>query len=165
MVAKNALKHGFFSKFLLIPHPDGKEDRAEYQSLYAGIREHYKPLGCVEELLVEKIAVSCWRLRRLLRYETGQITLALTEHSQEVAQLSAVDPDKPELSELSSPDIDVITDHLFLPSREEVDKLIRYEAMINKQLNHAVAELERVQMRRNGELVPAPIRVQLSGAD
>ena len=26
-VARNALKHGFFSKWLLIPHPDGKEIR------------------------------------------------------------------------------------------------------------------------------------------
>jgi hypothetical protein len=42
---------------------------------------------------------------------------------------------------------------------------LRYEAMITKQLNHAVAELERLQRRRNGELVPPPISVQLSGAE
>jgi len=35
-----------------------------------------------------------------------------------------------------------MTDHLFLPSKEELDKLLRYEAMINKQLNHAITELE-----------------------
>jgi hypothetical protein len=77
MVAKNALKHGFFSKCLLIPHPDGKEDPAEYQDLYAALREHYQPLDFLEELWVEKIAVWSWRLRRLVRCESGQIARAL----------------------------------------------------------------------------------------
>src|SRR5437667_6401036 len=68
-VARNALKHGFFSKWLLIPQPDGKEDPTEYQNFYAALREHYEPLDFLEELWVEKIAVWSWRLRRLLRCE------------------------------------------------------------------------------------------------
>jgi hypothetical protein len=80
-------------------------------------------------------------------------------------QLSAADSGELELPELSSPEIDAITDHLFLPPKEELDKLLRYEAMINKQLNHAIAELERLQRRRNGELVPAPISVDITGRD
>ena len=35
--------------------------------------------------------------------------------------------------------------------KEELDRLLRYEAMINRQLNHAIGELERVQARRKGE--------------
>ena len=150
MVAKNALKHGFFSKWLLIPHPDGKEDPTEYQNLYAALREHYQPLDFLEELWVEKIAVWSWRLRRLLRCESGQIARALAEHDHEIKQSSAAESGEPELSALSSPEIDAITDHLFLPPKEELDKLLRYEAMINKQLDHAIAELERLQRRRRG---------------
>ena len=82
-VARNALKHGFFSKWLLIPHPDGKEDPTEYQNFYAALREHYEPLDFLEELWVEKIAVWSWRLRRLLRCESGQIARALAEHNHE----------------------------------------------------------------------------------
>ena len=115
--------------------------------------------------MVEKIAVWSWRLRRLLRYENGQITRALAEHSHEIKQLSAGSLEELELPELSSPEIDAVIDHLFLPPKEDLDKMLRYEAMINKQLNHAVAELERLQRSRNGELVPAPISVQLSRAD
>src|SRR3989441_6279877 len=129
-VAKNALKHGFFSKWLLIPHPDGKEDPTEYQNLYAALREHYQPLDFLEELWVEKIAVWSWRLRRLLRCESGQIARALAEHNHEIKQLSAVDSGELALPALSSPEIDAITDHLFLPPKEELDKLLRYEAMI-----------------------------------
>jgi len=131
MVAKNALKHGFFSKWLLIPHPDGKEDPTEYQDLYAALRVHYQPLDFLEELWVEKIAVWSWRLRRLLRCESGQIARALAEHNHEIKQSSAAESGEPELSALSSPEIDAITDHLFLPPKEELDKLLRYEAMIN----------------------------------
>jgi hypothetical protein len=47
--------------------------------------------------------------------------------------------------------MDAMTDHLFLPEKDELEKLLRYEAMINRQLNHALAELERVQDRRKGE--------------
>jgi len=38
-----------------------------------------------------------------------------------------------------------------LPEKDELDKLLRCEAMINRQLNHAIAELERLQARRKGE--------------
>ena len=47
-----------------------------------------------------------------------------------------------------------MTDHLFLPEKEELDKLLRYEAMIHRQLNHAMAELEKVQARSKGEAHP-----------
>ena len=164
-VAKNALKHGFFSKWLLIPHPDGREDPTEYQDFYAALREHYQPLDFLEELWVDKIASWSWRLRRLLRCESGQIARALAEHNHETKQLSAADSGELALPALSSPEIDAITDHLFLPPKEELDKLLRYEAMINKQLNHAIAELERLQRRGNGESVPAPISVDISGRD
>jgi len=35
--------------------------------------------------------------------------------------------------------------------QRDMDKLLRYEAMISRQLNHATAELERLQARRKGE--------------
>ena len=72
-VAQNALRHGFFSQCLLVKHPDGKEDEGEYAAFYAALRKHYEPMDWLEELWVEKIAVWSWRLRRLIRCESGQI--------------------------------------------------------------------------------------------
>ena len=163
-VAKNAVKHGFFSKYALILRHDADEDPSEYQKLFAALREHYQPFDFLEELWVEKIAVWSWRLRRLLRCESGQIARALAEHSHGIKQSAAI-KDELGLPNFSKPEIDAITDHLFLPPKEELDKLLRYEAMINKQLNHAIAELERLQRRRNGEVVPAPISVDISGGN
>jgi hypothetical protein len=154
-VARNAVRHGFFSKWLLVQHQDGKESQSEYDDFYADIREHYQPVGWLEVLWAEKIAVWSWRLRRLIRCESGQIARALAEHSYELEQSKADGLAEPESVLSSSPEIDAMTDHLFLPEKEELDKLLRYEAMINRQLNHAIAELERVQARRKEGLTAA----------
>ena len=92
-----------------------------------------------------------WRLRRLIRCEAGQIDRALAGHSYELQQSKADDLTEPESAPSGVPEMDALTDHLFLPEKEDLDKLLRYEAMINRQLNHAMGELHRVQQRREGE--------------
>jgi len=147
-VAQNALRHGFFSQCLLVKHPDGKEDEGEYAAFYAALRKHYEPMDWLEELWVEKIAVWSWRLRRLIRCESGQISKALADHGYEIQQSKAADSENPGIAPLANPEMDAMTDHLFLPSNEDLERLLRYEAMISRQLNHAIAELERLQARR-----------------
>jgi len=149
-VAQNAIRHGFFSQCLLVKHPDGKEDEGEYAAFYAALRKHYEPMDWLEELWVEKIAVWSWRLRRLIRCESGQISKALADHGYEIQQSKAADSENPGIAPLANPEMDAMTDHLFLPSNEDLERLLRYEAMISRQLNHAIAELERLQARRHG---------------
>src|SRR5947207_3277440 len=55
-VSRNAVRHGFFSKFLLIQHQDGNENQNEYNDFYTDVRKHYQPVGWLEELWVENIA-------------------------------------------------------------------------------------------------------------
>ena len=147
-VAQNAIRHGFFSQCLLVKHPDGKEDEGEYAAFYAALRKHYEPMDWLEELWVEKIAVWSWRLRRLIRCESGQISKALADHGYEIQQSKAADSENSGIAPLANPEMDAMTDHLFLPSNEDLERLLRYEAMISRQLNHAIAELERLQARR-----------------
>jgi hypothetical protein len=153
-VSRNATRHGFFSKWLLIQGRDGNESQHEYDNFCAGFQKHFDPVGWLEELWVEKIAVWSWRLRRLIRFESGQISLALARHRYDLRQSRADELADPESAPSRDPEIDAMTDQLFLPEKEELDKLLRYEAMINRQLNHAIAELERVQARRKGEKPP-----------
>ncbi len=70
-IANNALKHGLFSKQLILK----TESDAEYQLLLDGLRRELKPVGTLEQSLVERISVSLWRQRRLVRAETAQINL------------------------------------------------------------------------------------------
>ncbi len=67
--SRNATKHGVFSKAVVLT----SESRAEYERLWAGLREYYQPEGTVEELLVEKLATLAWRHRRLLLAESAEI--------------------------------------------------------------------------------------------
>jgi hypothetical protein len=151
-VSKNAVRHGFFSKWLLVQHQDGKESQVEYDDFYGGVRKHYQPVSWLEELWVDKIAVWAWRLRRLIRCESGQIDRALAEHSYELQQAKADELAEPGSASSTNQEMDAMTDHLFLPEKEELDKLLRYEGMIGGQLNHAITELERVQARRKEEI-------------
>jgi len=73
VVARNAVKHGIFAKDLVIDVGDGREDELEYHELLAELNKDLVPVGRIEMLLIEKIAVNYWRLRRLVRYETGEI--------------------------------------------------------------------------------------------
>lgn len=73
VVAKNAVKHGVFVSDLIISSGDGKENEQEYKQLLFNLIESLHPQGQMEHLLVEKIAVDFWRLRRVLRFETGSI--------------------------------------------------------------------------------------------
>jgi CRISPR/Cas system-associated endonuclease Cas1 len=51
---------------------------------------------------------------------------------------------------------------LALPSKEVVDKILRYETATSRQLYKAMGELERLQRTRKGEPVPPPISVEIS---
>lgn len=73
VVSKNAIKHGIFTKDLVIEKGDGKESMEEYQEILNNLTDNLNPKGQFQYLLTEKIAVDFWRLRRVLRYETGSI--------------------------------------------------------------------------------------------
>jgi hypothetical protein len=49
-----------------------------------------------------------------------------------------------------------------LPSAETLDRILRYETKLERQLYRAMAQLERVQRMRSGEAIPAPLSVEIS---
>jgi hypothetical protein len=54
-------------------------------------------------------------------------------------------------------------DRQAIPNRDALDKLLRYEAAIEKDLNRALNRLERLQSRRKGDPILPPVNVHLSG--
>jgi hypothetical protein len=48
-----------------------------------------------------------------------------------------------------------------LPSAEATDKLLRYEAHLDRQFYRAMDQLERLQRQRRGENVPPPLNINL----
>src|SRR5947207_377411 len=59
----NALKHGLLAQELVITTGPVTESQAELTSLHAQFRRDFAPVGIAEELLVERLLVTYWRLR------------------------------------------------------------------------------------------------------
>ena len=57
----------------MIDKGDGIEDQTEFKKMFSQLREDLHPVGVLEEMLVERIAISYWRLRRVIRAENGEI--------------------------------------------------------------------------------------------
>lgn len=81
VVKWNALKHGLLAQEIVIEKGDGKEDNAEFIKLFSQLHEDLQPVGVLEEMLVERIAISYWRLRRVIRCEIGEIRRVLDNTS------------------------------------------------------------------------------------
>ena len=86
ITGRNAVKHGIFARELVISGGDGQESREEYDVLFQQLVEDLNPEGQMEILLVEKIAVNYWRLKRLVRYETGEIRERLDDFRGEAVK-------------------------------------------------------------------------------
>jgi hypothetical protein len=50
-----------------------------------------------------------------------------------------------------------------LPSMQVLDKTLRYETALERQLYRAMDQLERLQRRRQGEDIPAPVTMEITG--
>jgi hypothetical protein len=73
IVKYNALKHGLLAKEVVVTVGEGAENPEEFNKLLEDLKAQLAPEGTLEEMLVEKIAVAYWRLRRAYRYEVGLI--------------------------------------------------------------------------------------------
>jgi hypothetical protein len=72
-VSRNAIKHGFLAREVVITAGDGKESLKEFHDLSEKLCELYEPVGVVEESLVQTIATCWWRKARVIRAENGEI--------------------------------------------------------------------------------------------
>jgi hypothetical protein len=271
IVKYNALKHGLLAKEIVITVGDGAENPEEFNALLADLGTQLQPQGTLEEMLLEKIAVAYWRLRRAYKYEVGlirdeldnttddyygntdlggnkyhktneEIERQIEEDREEIEQweknkgdlsqmykagksleeiydrevnwdwlcdkVSHLLPDdedkiwgskdireflknnanwsdddiwqalmeicdervKCNEEEIATLKQDKVKNQLRLqvikklgnvPSRDELDRLLRDEGAIERQLYKALNQLERVQRLRLGDNVPAPVEVDL----
>ena len=82
----NALKHGVLAK-AVIPGPLADyESRQDFDALFRSLREELAPNSVLEEMLVERIATSYWRLARVIRAEAGAIAKRQDARIRDAAQ-------------------------------------------------------------------------------
>lgn len=77
-VAKmNAVKHGILSKEVVVRGLHIKESPREFAALHERFVAELSPAGPMEEMLVDQVVTTHWRLRRALTAESGEIALSV----------------------------------------------------------------------------------------
>jgi hypothetical protein len=127
---RNAVKHGLFaSPALLAP-----EDRACLEELLAEQNSDWKPVGAMEDRVVEQIALMLWR--------GGRVDLC--EQAAAFAETADRTPRK-DLSELERL---AIKAQLAIPFGETLDRVLRYSAACQRQLLAYIKILLQLQASR-----------------
>ncbi len=69
----NALKHGLRAREVVLRGRCIRESPREFAALHQRLLDDLNPVGLQEEMLVEQIATTYWRLRRVIKAESGEI--------------------------------------------------------------------------------------------
>jgi hypothetical protein len=153
----NALKHGFFACDVVNPELDGPLRAEQFNSILDALLDEFQPQSARERILIDEVAACCWRVRRLLRYECRETWLdedayrrnAATERPTE-SLLATMGYDhygdrRRTARKLRRSGLDAFT----LPSYSDVDKIVRFERSVKRNLFRALDLLERIRAARS----------------
>jgi len=133
MMWRNAVTHGMTATRVVL----FDEVKADFETFYAGLAQDFAPEGTTECALVERIAMLAWRLRRASRAEAALL------NGEAKARRERVVIDGPH--RLLRVDAGIMFDRFV----HHMSVLTHYEASIERQLNRAIALLERLQAQRS----------------
>lgn len=122
-VAQNALKHGVFSRQILL---EG-ESKKDFENLAAELYDHFRPHGFLERLFWERALAAAWRLSRVTQMES-----MLINHAEKKPFANAG-----------------IIEVLGGYEGNELTLLLRYEICLEKILFRSLSELRMLQATRN----------------
>ena len=152
--SRNSIKHGLRSGAPVIPELESFE---EWERHRAGTIESLAPEGYFETDLAERIALLSWRLKRVARYETEMTAVNLDDIPDDLAR-HAIFRERvlkiPGDVTITPEAIDEQFIRRLLPPAQILERIMRYEAHLHRQLVQTIHELEAVQARRRGERTP-----------
>jgi hypothetical protein len=135
--SKNATLHGILSRELLV----GNEDPTEYEHLLTGLVDDFTPQGVNEQMLVEKMAIALWKMKRLNAAEAATI-----KHAQMMTNANHAS-----ISGGSKPGLNMSLTIDAMPANS--DRFIRYQAQLEGQYYRAMAMLQAWQGRRSNNVI------------
>lgn len=153
----NAMTHGLLTKSVLVTASDFPDDTADFGFLLGELRFDLKPLGVLEEILVEKIAAAYWRLGRVARAEACSIHAAWRRRRDECisslenratltkALLQTRDTFDAESYELASKDPDIA---VLLHAKKEVES----QGCISENLQQVITKAVKDEDECFGEV-------------
>lgn len=147
----NAVKHGLLAKGVT-----SLDDVRVYKRLLSGLRDQLRPVGLVEEFLVEAAAIEMTRVRRARLLEAEYVTSVLNPPVTEPAEMDMSALEEPKVLDPGLPAAIDSESALCL-----VNTFQRYESVLVQRVHKTLHELERIQRMRRGESVPAPAAVDV----
>jgi len=136
----NATQHGLLSSRTLLPTEAADTFKAFGSRLHADLA----PVGDLEELLVDRIVSTSWRLRRAIKMEA-----AVYERRSASSSLDTAAPALAMMVLRSADNGKILTN------------LARYEAALERSLYRALHELQRLQAARTKGVTIAPMAVDV----
>ncbi len=161
IVARNAIRHGLYTKDIVIDSPHLKEDADEYDQMLESLIDELKPITDFQARLVEKIANCLWRSRRIIRAETANINHRLRDIDYEVDKVRDIDHFRH--GEDDSVEIEMekeehirrnITGINSIPDESFSMTLLRYEMRLDRQMTRAYKLLKFLQLQNVSDSLP-----------
>jgi hypothetical protein len=134
--SQNAVKHGLCSQRAVIPG----EDPAEWDAFRGEVVCSLGPSGFLQRELAERVALQMWRQRRVARYEAELVAAAYAEEEG-----------GPETGDTRAP----LLERARL-LKEALDRVVRYESHVSRQLKEALKTLRECQAQPGIPACPAP---------
>ena len=151
----NARKHGILSQSIT------EYEKGFYFNILEDLENQYVPIGIIERILIERIAIYYLKLFRVQRAETEFMKSRLNPFK--TATDGGINIDEEGLLGRT-----VVINKGYSPkiTDEDIERLIeiyaRYETTIENRLFRTIHELERAQRLRKGELILPPIMADIN---
>ena len=149
--SRNALRHGLSAvapTLAPISPVLPTESAADYQTLLHAYLSEFTPQGLLETELVETMATTRWRLRRISTIET---TLLANEMDR-VAEY--IDRSFKDLHRAPTPDDRLAWTFHNMSAKPSLPLLLRYEATLTRTYARALKQLQQLQSLRDYEELP-----------
>jgi hypothetical protein len=149
--SQNAVTHGLLSRDVLLPDEDG----GALNTLRAELIAELAPAGTLETMWVDIVVACLWKWRRLNRLEHGTFVFHQNENSEHARLFPPTRP----LAAAEHLALVLVRD---TNHGDQLGKLARYEAMLERRLVRVLHELERLQAARRGVPIAPPAAVDVT---
>lgn len=131
----NAVKHGVFRE------AKTSYEKGMFGNLIAELTDYFQPVGIMETILLERIALAYLKLFRIARAEREYVDSALTGIMSSLA----------------------LEEKMGVSTMRDLGGLyLRYETTAENRLHKNIHELQRLQATRKGQSVSLPVAVDIN---
>lgn len=138
--SRNAVRHGVLTAD--VSAGDSPEEREEFSALLGQLQVELAPTSLLERSIVELIAATLWRTRKVLRFEAGRALerdAAPNQLERLLRDLETEQPSDPEALERAR------ALSKSLPPEGALDLAMRYEAHLTRGLGRLLVQLEQAR--------------------